>query len=123
MLTSCWGTNEREDCFRVSVQRRLFRLNDQDNYYFQTRMIQSRLYKIRGKKQHREREKRSLSHLHHLTPGFTARLSTVCNNVHECFMGHCFNGLLLFMITHIFLTTKARFISLSHFLSILIRMY
>lgn len=32
----------------------------------------------------------------------------MCNNVCECFMGHCFNGLLLFMITHIFLDYKGQ---------------
>ncbi len=79
MLTSCRGTNEREDCFRVSVQRRLFRLNDQDNDYFQTHMIQSRLYKIRARnstEKEKEKEKNEACHisiiLHPaLQPGWT----------------------------------------------------
>lgn len=62
MLTSCRGTNEREDCFRVSVQRRLFRLSDQDHDYFQTHMIQSRLYKIRARNS-TEKEKNKACHI------------------------------------------------------------
>lgn len=108
MLTSCRGPNEREDCFRVSVQRRLFRLNDQDNNYFQTRMIQSRLYKIRARNS-TEKEKNEARHISIIVhPALQPVWAQCVIKSMSALWDIALNGLLLFMITHIFLDYKGQ---------------